>query len=49
MLIKIKVDKELDELTIEIANIKNIRKAQLSLPVDAGLYSLGKMQQERVH
>lgn len=40
MSIKIKVDKELDELTIEIANIKNIRKAQLSLSVDAGLYAI---------
>jgi len=30
----------MEELRIEIANIKNIHKAQLSLPVEAGLYAI---------
>lgn len=34
------MEKELEELIIEIANIKNICKAHLSLPVDAGLYAI---------
>lgn len=32
--------KILEELKIEIANIKNIHRAQLSLPVEAGLYAI---------
>ncbi len=30
----------MEDLRIEIANIKNVRKAQLSLPVEAGLYAI---------
>jgi predicted ATP-dependent endonuclease of OLD family len=30
----------LEELRIEIANIKNVHKARLSLPVEAGLYAI---------
>ncbi len=30
----------MEELKIEIANIKNIHRAQLSLPVEAGLYAI---------
>lgn len=30
----------MEELRIEIANIKNVHKAQLSLPVEAGLYAI---------
>ena len=37
---KNKGGKKLEELIIEIANVKNICKVHLSLPVDAGLYAI---------
>lgn len=30
----------MEELRIEIANIKNVHRARLSLPVEAGLYAI---------